>query len=561
MNLLETLMENVGQSKVPQYAKKSVGFRAIVTRSSDFIRIEGLPRRKWNIEPQISTIRKVLTDELKTDSGTLELWKIQAAALYDIIHHDGAFLPIGVGRGKAFISLLAPVVLEAERPILFVPAQLRDQTNKQVLPLMKANWKLNPKLRIVGYSELSLEKNSKMLEEYQPDLIVLDECHRVKNKKAGRTRRLVRWFNKHPETKCVAMSGTISKRSIKDFAHIIEWCLQDRAPIPKNWVELSEWADAIDEKVPPEKRVGPGALRRLCKNGENVRQGFQRRLTETPGVVASKENELGVALNLHRTDGPDIPDVVYSELLKMRTNWETPNGDLITEAVDLWRHMRELALGFWSMWDPPAPADWLIARREWKSLVRDVLKTNRRGLDTELQVWNDFRRKAPDDPVWAEWNEIKDTFKPNSVPVWLDPFAIKFCSKWLKKPGICWTEHVPFALKLAEYSGVPYFGAGDSRISECTEPSIIASRPAHGEGKNLQAYSRNLVVAPLSSGERWEQMLGRTHRAGQTADEVTCEIFLHIDELMSSFDQARSDARYLEDTYGNRQKLNYATIS
>jgi hypothetical protein len=55
-------------------------------------------------------------------------------------------------------------------------------------------------------------------------------------------------------------------------------------------------------------------------------------------------------------------------------------------------------------------------------------------------------------------------------------------------------------------------------------------------------------------------MLARTHRHGQEADEVTCEMFMHIDELEKSFEQARRDARYLEDTYGNRQKLNYADI-
>jgi hypothetical protein len=153
------------------------------------------------------------------------------------------------------------------------------------------------------------------------------------------------------------------------------------------------------------------------------------------------------------------------------------------------------------------------------------------------------------------------------------------------EPGIVWTEHQAFAKGLAHCTSskmtklwkiaphhkpgsvddfIPgqasYFGAGDSSILTTDEPAIIASIAAHSEGKNLERYSRNLVVAPMTSGKAWEQLLARTHRHGQQADEVVCEVFLHIPELRDSFEQARSDARYLEDTYGNRQKLNYADI-
>jgi hypothetical protein len=76
----------------------------------------------------------------------------------------------------------------------------------------------------------------------------------------------------------------------------------------------------------------------------------------------------------------------------------------------------------------------------------------------------------------------------------------------------------------------------------------------------LQRWSRNLVVAPPTSGKAWEQLLGRTHREGQQADEVSFEVFLPIQELKDCFERARADAKYLEETYGNRQKLNYADI-
>lgn len=90
---------------------------------------------------------------------------------------------------------------------------------------------------------------------------------------------------------------------------------------------------------------------------------------------------------------------------------------------------------------------------------------------------------------------------------------------------------------------------------------VIASWHAHGEGKNLQHWSKNLFVAPPSSGKTWEQVLGRTHRAGQQADEVVADVWLHAEELRASFIQARADARYIEATLGSRQKLCYANIN
>lgn len=565
-SMLEELMERVGRSKVPKYAKEKFGFRARVVYSGEFRRIEALPRRIWDRSPYIEELVELLTAELKTDSGTMKLWKAQAAALNDIVLYDGAFLPIGVGEGKSIISLLAPVVLDSKRPILFVPASLRDQTNRKVVPDMSRHWKIGDGLPIYSYSELSLEKNAKLLEEYKPDLIILDECHEVKNKRAGRTRRLVRYFKENPATKCVAMSGTVSNRSLKDFAHIIEWCLKGGAPIPLKWTELTEWSDAIDEGVPDGQGVAPGALMRFCEEGENARQGFRRRLTETPGVVATKESKLGTSLVIQPRD-LEVPSRVHDMIEHMRSTWTTPNGDIILEPVELWRHVRELALGFWYRWEPPAPRDWLDARREWKKEVREQIFKKRSGLfDTELQVWNycDREYKAgrlPPDHPWIDWSVIKDEFKPNSVAEWVDEFALRACYEWLQENnGIVWTEHRAFGQQLKLIFDLPYFGAGDSSILDTSFPGIVASIAAHGQGKNLQRFSKNLVVAPMTSGKQWEQLLGRTHRQGQEADEVVCEVFLHLPELQESFRQARNDATYLEDALGNRQKLNYARI-
>ena len=545
--LLEKLMANVGRSNYPQYAKEDRGARGFVRRTPEFERIKNLPRRKWedeNLSPRESR------------DGKMSLWPAQAAALYECGLFGGAFCPIGVGQGKALISLLAPVIMQALRPVLFVPAQLREQTLTHVIPEMKKHWRLHPGLRVIGYSELSLEKNKDMLVTLNPDLIILDECHMAKNRSAGRTRRLVRWFREHPETKCVAMSGTISKRSLKDFAHIIDWCLGPLAPLPRRWPELQEWALAIDEGIEDEARYAPGVLGEFCNTGENVRQGYCRRLTETPGVIATKESAVDASIQITRFPGLAIPEPVGRVMDHVRRSWETPDGDPILQAVDLWRHMRELALGFWYRWEPAPPKRWLDARRVWKQYVREVLKHNRRGLDTELQVWKD----CDDLPERRAWDEVKDEYHINTVPEWISDFALRAVDRWSQEGGIIWVEHTAVGEAL-HGRGLSYFGAGDDAILMTTAPAIVASIGAHSTGKNLQRYSRNLVVSPMTSGLTWEQMMGRTHRAGQLADTVTFDVFLHCEELEASFERARSDARYQEETFGNRQKLNFADIA
>ncbi len=330
-------------------------------------------------------------------------------------------------------------------------------------------------------------------------------------------------------------------------------------PLPSRWRELQDWADALDEGVEEKNRVAPGALMDLCKKGETVRQGFARRLIETPGVVATSENELGSSLVVsHRM--VDVPNSVYLALKKLRDTWETPNGDLITEAVDLWRHARELACGFWYQWDPPPPLEWMKRRKKWKKFVREILKHNRRGLDTELQVWNECANQENPVKEFSEWRDIKDLFKINTVPRWISDYLISDAAAWTAEgDGIVWVDHRAFGEKLSEYTALRYFGAGTKASIDILSASgpIIASIAAHSDGKNLQHYSRNLIISPPPSGQRWEQMLGRTHREGQRADEVTCEVYLQTDESIASFRKAYADARYLEETLGNRQKLLY----
>jgi hypothetical protein len=102
---------------------------------------------------------------------------------------------------------------------------------------------------------------------------------------------------------------------------------------------------------------------------------------------------------------------------------------------------------------------------------------------------------------------------------------------------------------------VPYFGAGSEEIAnERGDRSVVASIQAHGVGRNLQMFSSNLVVSCPSAGADWEQLLGRTHRQGQQADEVTYEYFDTFDHEVKT---AVKDAEYIKGILGQDQRLLY----
>lgn len=621
MPLSDKIFAGMAEKIPPRSQLAQIARRKGVRRTADFLRIEELPRRRWEDAGDLEELRIKLTEWLRPEGGgcqlsigfkPFELTKIQAAALRDIFEQRGALLPIAVGGGKAFISLLAPVVLDAKRPLLVVPADLREQTKRKVIPMLSRHFRLHPGLRVIGYSELSIARNKDLLETLAPDLIVFDECHNLRNRKAARTRRVTRYRSNHPGTVVVAMSGTISNRSIKDYAHILQWCLGvNRAPVPSSWPELCDWSSALDEGVLDGSRMAPGELETFCAPGETPREGYRRRLVETPGVIASGADELGVALRIKPFDVTP-PKNVRRMLSELRRTQEDPNGDVLVDPSAVWRIGRQLALGFWYEWVPPPPPDWLEARRHWKRYVRDTLKTNRRGLDTELMVMNDVARAhgRPEikglrqlpkgknetaagraarvehnrlakerhafaveqwrtglDPNHCEmcaWLSVKPDFEIVTVPQWVDFWLVEAVRGWVEKgPGIVWVEHVAVGDRLSRDLGIPYFGSGKSASAEIldAEGPIIASIAAHGQGKNLQQWNRNLVTAPPSSGKTWEQLVGRTHRRGQCSDEVTVEVPVFDDILLDSLRKALDDARYLEETLGARQRLNYADIT
>lgn len=636
--------------------------------SRDLDRIVGMPRRK--LDPKDPRAGAAWTAHLRrtrpTPCDCVERWgfcitelrSIQGWALEEASNANGLLGPIGVGHGKEGACLLAPFAFQnCKRAVLFMPANLRAQFLQRDYPQWSAHFHVpslsgvtihpgKPVLTVMSYNDLSSPKATDALNMLAPDLIILNEAQNLSRPTATRTKRFLRYYSeahakarkdpRFPPPRLFATSGTITKRSLKDYAHFSELALGDGSPLPIHYPTVEEWAGAIDAVDAP---APMGELRRLCADGETARQGFRRRLIQTRGVVATEESALDTLLVLRERKPTDTPPEIRDLISGVENSWARPDGEELVDPLQKAITARQLAAGFFYRWIFPRkePKEviekWLDARRDWNKELREKLKRSSEHMDSPLLVTNaairwhdgywhvdgrhehvgacydlndphehehtndcDYACTVPFDfPVtcgkvegegkrtwyppqtkngplkvwasdcWPTWKEIRGTVEPQTDPVWVNRFLVEDCAAWAREnTGIVWYDYDCFGREVAKCAKLPHYGGGAnasaSILAEKGNRSIVASTRAHGTGKNLQCFSRNLFPNPMSDGAAWEQVLARTHRPGQRAEEVSADIYRHTAAMRAAFDEALSRARYISETLGGSLKLLYATI-
>jgi hypothetical protein len=564
-----------------------------VRDTQELRRIAALPRRA----PEHAAIEDCvrLSELLRRPGGTMTLHPVQATVFAELLERGGCVGSICAGGGKTLITLLAAEIVDAKRPVVLVPSGLVDKTRREYDTLGR-HWNVSRVPTVIGYEMLGREQSSERLRELAPDLIAADEAHRLKNPKAAVTRRVRRYLDENESTIFVPFSGTLTNASLTECAHLFEWALGKLSPLPRRYQDVTEWGLAIDVDVPAGVlRFAPGALTQLYDEGEArlsandeltaTRSAVRRRMVETPGVVATHESFIGSSLRVNVIPLNVVRDDVDAAIVQLDETWSTPDGHPINDAASKWRHTLELGAGFYYVWDPRPPKAWLDARRAWSATCRHILGHNRRELDSELQVINAVHRGEydgevltnsgmpignglPVDETLRAWEVIKPTFEPNQEPRWLDDAVIDFVRAWIKEgPGLVWCGHVAVAERLEDVLGLPYYGRkGLSRAGvpiESARPadgSCVVSIASSGTGRNLQAWSRSLVIPSALGGAQVEQLLARTHREGQRADEVTYDFLITCGRAFDAYLKARSEAAFIQETTGQRQRLLFADV-
>lgn len=594
-----------------------------VRDTAELRRVLALPRRPFDLNSpegrdEAEAAADEFTDLLVTPAGRragarLKAW--QAFVLREWCEMGelgpyGTFFLGPVGIGKTLIAILAFLVSDARRPVLGIPASLRQKTYDD-LARYAQHWQMpSPPPRVVTYKELTAESNVYLLDAIRPDVLVLDECDALKNHGASMVKRLGRHVDaaaddydegKGDGLRVLAESGTPGRLSIKDYSHLLTWCLKDLAPVPvgpDGPKQTDTWAAAIDEKPSRSARPGVGALRlfwdptakeiregvweespgkresRFKANAQQTlvdraRAAFRDRLCATPGVIVVDEESCAQPLTIELALAPE-DETLDQHYAVFKTQWVTPDGRPLSDALSIDRADGELGTGLVLHWDPkpadvPGGEEWLLARTVFCNFVRDRIERTARSahpLDTEAAVAN----AHPEEPCVVEWRRIKPTFVPNSVPMWLSSSVVEWAARWaLKAPGLIWCKNQAFAERLSLATGLTVYGAkGESSDGRYVDKapgdrSAIVTFDANMRGRNLQQFHRNLFVNPPQSARYIEQAIGRTHRYGQEKP-VRVTWLVTSGRVLAAFDKAWAEAEFVRQTTGVVQKLLRAKV-
>lgn len=486
----------------------------------------------------------------------------------------GALVLAGVGHGKTRVSLLLPAVWQCRSPVLLVPAALRAAAHRAV-----DEWSLAgdvfPIPKIVSYEALSGETGEAVLPALAPDSVICDEAQFLRRPEAGRTRRVLRFVAENPLLRVAFLSGSLTKASLHDWAHLAETALRDLSPLPLSTALLDRWASVMDARGMPDgdARV---TVAQCLGTGERAgaRVAFADALSTWPGVTCAPASSCGSDLVLVPLHAPMPPGIVGA-LDGLVARWVLPDGTDLVDAMTHAAHARTLSLGWWYRvaWPGGVPdAAWLTARREWGACVRWSLG---RWGDTPGAVERAVRAGRGGTRAarfLIAWDAARLREPPMSEVVWVDDGAPAWrVTGWYVEaahaaaPCLGWYRHRAIG-ELLEKMGESVVWAGEDPPEAPDSREVIwLSVEAHRRGHNLQGagigtpgWSRNLVLEPPTGGEAWEQLLGRTHRAGQAADTVVAGWAAHAWPLRAAVERARVEAAYAEETTGQPQKLLYA---
>lgn len=644
---------------VTQYRKLEDGREIDPFTWAEISRVISLPCVRPMDEHEIECFNRDHIQAQYFEKG-FRLFNTQAEAVSAYELFGGLFAPIGVGWGKTLITLMVANAAYAkglQRMLLLVPPEVTAQLVETDIPWARSRVAINYPIHVLGgrpmdyrrslcnskrkglyimpYSLLSTKDTSDNLAAMQPELLIADEAHKLAKASAARTRRVIHMLEdakkRGKPMEMVLLSGTITKKSIKDYYHLIVPCLKNNCPLPLSGMMANDWAALVDAQAssadsPPAattpiiplvqwaRKHFPDLKGGFPMDVQGFRAAYKHRLNTAPGVVSSGDAQIGTSLILANrpVEGYEA-NPGWKELKRLMdqvTNmWLTPNGDEIEHAIHTWKWLNELSTGFYNELTWPTPAKLAEKRRlpekdaeeiltharihhtsgqMYAKLLRDFLmNSSRPGLDTPFLVGQDMMRNAAKHvpatmyTAWREWKDLDFEGRPerDSRAVRVCDYKIKAAVAWAKAMraeegkgragAIVWYYHQEVGTWLAEemrLAGLDtlHCPAGDRGNADILNPAhkhkiVVASYTAHGTGKNLQHFQEQYFVQWPRDASVAEQTLGRTHRNGQLADELTVHTnqTLLFDQL--NFAACLNDSLYIHQSTGNRQKLIYAS--
>lgn len=425
-----------------------------------------------------------------------ELNVSQAWTLFEAGIVQGWQGAIGVGHGKTIIDILGPLALadawmDANRrrgvivrrqdfkALLLVPPGLVDQLAVEYR-LVAQHFRVpsivfhtrpirleadgEPWLHVYPYSKLSRAEATTFIGGLKPHAFICDESHNIGNVESTRGGRVWGWFQVEPATRMGNHTGSLTDKSITDYDALASMSLKDGSPVPRDHEVAREWASALDPD--DDWTADPGALlegliETGCQQpGEHVYKGFNRRLVETMGFIATRDSAIKAHLeilervpeiegrgaagtlylgdhvpNVPRED-PSAPDGEgwpgVADCLKSVRGGVRPDGEELLDSgaqFAIARCARELASGFFYRWvfdegTDPQIKHWRKTRKDFRCAIREKLKERREHLDSPflcklaaMRYYGDIPRGGIVEVIDDETGELKIVDTSN-LPTW-----------------------------------------------------------------------------------------------------------------------------------------------
>jgi len=448
--------------------------------------------------------------------GKILLYPEQVKAIMQYHEYGGQIAPVPVGGGKTLISVMiandAYSVFGKRKILLMNPPNLIDQLRDTELPFYRRHISINapfywlagrtaPKRMllakskkagcyVVSYSLLSGAQGAEIIDAIEPDLIIGDEIHSIASANvSARGRRFKAAVTKF-DPQLVGLSGTITKKSPRDYHHLVTHALQENSFMPRPNAIAEEWAKVIDcnasnlDEFHSNSVPQPGPIKPLIEwakknfpaekfpnNLVGFRAAYNKRMITCPGVVASNGEQLGVSLrisNVKITKDEKENSKGWDELKRLVkqliNKWIAPNGDEIDHAMHIWRWRYELeGFGFYNnlFWPEaekvaarkklsiPDATDILDRSKHHHELHQEYMKTLRRwigrratkGLDTPFLIAGDMFRNADKHvghTLYKSWSDMREAnfdgiLEREKAVVRVCDFRINKVMEWAKE--------------------------------------------------------------------------------------------------------------------------------
>lgn len=566
----------------------------------------------------------------------------QTNALVSYMRTGGFWGWIAVGFGKTAISIAIPNIMYSKglrKILLSIPPNVADQLIKTDLPDLRTQIAVNLPIHIlagkskaarlkvskatsglfiVAHSQWSSEDTYDWLENIQPEGIIFDEAHCISSYDSARTKRVREYMGQCPETEFVALSGTMGKKGMMDYYHLLKWCLKDKIPAPETASEAKLWAAVLDStfvEYTSNKTLEPILSWAKKKWPEeewktnsiaSYRKAYKRRMNTTLGIMASDEDQLGVSIYFDNHPVEDYTEVEGWTKLKQLMDYVddpaiSPSGDEINHAIHKFRFYYELSAGFYNklIWSEPEKLassrgiskdeakdlleraqEYQSFKNEYNAILRKWLKDySKPGLDTPMIVGLDMSRNGADNVgsnLYEAWviqkNACTDDLPERErFPERVCPYKVDHATAWalsLKKGegSITWYYNTAMGNwifeKYQEAGLDPLMCAsgptGKKRISDKKnhQRHLVVSMEAYYQGLNLQTVRNSHFLQFSRSAHKIEQQIGRNHRTGSPYDEL-----YYTTNFTIPFDHQMFSAVLVESLFqhqaGIRQKLIY----